>query len=117
MLPRLVSAWQGRRAQREDRGVTLVELTVVISIIGVMTTVLMGGIVVILRSEPVVNRGVSESHDQQQLLNYLYNDVRATEAVDVNNDDTQLGYTRVVDAEGCPGGSVGPNVLQLTWLD
>jgi choice-of-anchor A domain-containing protein/prepilin-type N-terminal cleavage/methylation domain-containing protein len=117
MPPRPISSWLRRRADRADRGVTLVELTVVISIMGVITTVLMGGIVVVLRSEPVISRGVSESHDQQQLLNYLYNDVRATEAVDVNNDDTRFGYTRVIDADGCPGGSAGPNVLQLTWLD
>jgi choice-of-anchor A domain-containing protein/prepilin-type N-terminal cleavage/methylation domain-containing protein len=100
-----------------DHGVTLVELTVVIAIIGVITTVISGGIVVLLRSNPVVSRSIAQSHDQQQLLNYLYEDVRATESVDVNTSYDLFGYTREAGAPGCPSGSDGPNVLQLTWRE
>lgn len=100
-----------------DRGVTLVELTVVVAILGVITTVVSAGIVVIMRADPVVSRSIAQSHDQQQLLNYLYEDARATDSVDVNTNHASFGYTRDAAAPGCPGGTSGPNVLQMTWRE
>lgn len=96
-----------------DRGATLVELTAVIAIVGVLSTALLAGIAVLLRTNPRVTRAIAENHDEQQLTNYLYGDVRSTPAAETTSD-AALGYSRATTATGCPG-DVGLNVLQLTW--
>lgn len=99
-----------------DRGVTVIELTAVIAIAGVLSTALLAGTAVILRASPRVSRTIAENHDQQQALNYLYDDVRSTPAVAVDSEG-ELGYSRAVDAAGCGAPDGGLNVLQLTWSD
>lgn len=93
----------------------MVELTAVISIIGVLSAALLGGIAVLLRTQPRVMRAVAETHDEQQLLNYMYGDVRSTAAVEAGSDGN-VGYTRAPAAVGCPGNPPGTNVLQLSWM-
>ncbi|MCU1392955.1 MAG: hypothetical protein JWM34_1383 [Ilumatobacteraceae bacterium] len=90
-----------------DRGFTLIELVVAVTIVGMLSVAVLGGITSILRTVPLNTRNIGESHDQQQLLNYFVPDVRSTAPGSVDSTPT---------AGGCTGADAGVNVAQLTWL-
>lgn len=60
-----------------DRGFTLVELIVTVVMIALLAGVIAASIIVILRSEDGVVATTSESHDTQQIVNYLPFDVES----------------------------------------
>lgn len=101
-----MAAPQIRRNVRPHGGFTLIELTIVIALIGVLSVAIGSGIITLLRNAPVVNRVIAESHDQQQLTDYFVGDARSTTA-------SNLDYSTT--AVGCPGAIDGMNLIQFTF--
>lgn len=60
-----------------DRGNTVIEIVMTIAILGIITSVVFGGIGVIFASKDGVSTRVAEAHDLQQLISYLPSDVQA----------------------------------------
>jgi prepilin-type N-terminal cleavage/methylation domain-containing protein len=88
-----------------DAGFTLVELIISVALIGILTVSIGNGIITVVRSSPMLTRNVGDSRDQQQLLNYLVQDVRAT---------APSGVDLTAAAPGCAG-TTGFNIVELTW--
>lgn len=60
-----------------DRGMTLIELIVTVSLIGLVTTVIAAAIIVVFRTEDGVIASTAESHDTQQVVSYLPLDIES----------------------------------------
>lgn len=56
---------------------TLTELLVSISVLGLLTTVVAAAIAVVFRSESGIETAIAESHDVQQAVNYFHFDVQS----------------------------------------
>lgn len=87
-----------------DRGVTLTELLITITIAGIVTSVLAGGIVMFLRNEASVSRRVDQTRGLQQLVNYFPADVASAQTIAVDGG-----------ADAC--GTDGTPVLHLGWTE
>lgn len=88
-----------------DRGITLTELLITITIMGIVTTVLSGAIVMFLRSQDSAPRRVDESRALQQLVNYLPADVGS--AQDLRTGPPWISLC----------GDTGTPVLNLRWSE
>jgi choice-of-anchor A domain-containing protein/prepilin-type N-terminal cleavage/methylation domain-containing protein len=87
-----------------NRGFTLIEVIVTVTMLGLIAAVLAAAITVILRSENGVVRTVAESHDTQQGVNYFPLDVQA-------GPTATAAYDTSVVATGCV--DEGTNLLQF----
>lgn len=92
--------------ERRDSGFTVVELVVAIALAGILSVALLNGVSVVLRTVPTTTKLIGESHDQEQLVNYFYPDVRSTKPAD---------WSSAPGSGGCSGSDPGVNVVQLTW--
>lgn len=93
--------------ERRESGFTVVELVIAIALAGILSVALLNGVSVVLRTVPTTTRLIGESHDQEQLVNYFYADVRST-----NNTK----WSSAPGGGGCSGSNPGVNVVQLTWV-
>jgi choice-of-anchor A domain-containing protein len=91
--------------RRRDRGITLVELLLAVSLSGMLATVLAAAVIVVLRSEDGIARTIGESHDLQQAVNYFPADIGVAPA-DPAAYDT---------AAGPPACGAGENVLSIDY--
>ncbi len=96
------------RQTRDDRGMTLVELLVVVGVIGLIAVVLAAAITVTLRQELDTEGRISLARWEQNLGTWLPNDLASSEAVDAAPATTPCADS------ACQFGS---NVLQLSWND
>ncbi|CAB4866738.1 unannotated protein [freshwater metagenome] len=104
-----------RRSGRRGRGAgfTLVELVVMIAITGVITTSLVNGIVVVLRSNVAVSTRTDDSGDLLQLATWFPQDVNSTPAATAIGTGVELGDLTA----GCATADVGVGLLRLTWSE
>jgi prepilin-type N-terminal cleavage/methylation domain-containing protein len=68
-------------ARRDERGVTLIELLVAVSLMGLLITALTGAIVVGFRSTSDTHTSLDQSNAEQLITTYVTKDVQAADAV------------------------------------
>lgn len=66
-----------RRTVRHDAGMTLTEVLVATSMLGMIMVVVVGAIAVVFRGEVGVSAAIAESHDLRQAVNYFHRDVQS----------------------------------------
>jgi len=88
----------------QDRGVTLVELMVSITILGIIVVPLTEAFIVGLRTTAEASTSLANSHDTQLVDYYLRRDSSGATA--------QVGLTT---AGACSGAAVASPVLELSW--
>lgn len=96
------------RDGRTDRGLTLVELIVTVTILGLVTTALAASVSVFLRNQTGPVSRIDDARDLQQLVNYAPGDVGSARVVEVDPPWTQPCLTtgtpivNLVSAEAFP---------------
>ncbi len=98
---------------RPDGGFTLVELVVVISLVGLVTTVLAAAIVVSLRTTPSTADRLDDARATRALATWLSHDT--TSAPRFLPEQTQGGIDLAATANDCGGD--GTNLLHLQWTE
>lgn len=96
--------------RHRDEGVTLIELLVGIVLMGLLTTALCGGLVVILRQSSNTNGRLNNSRSEQAVDTYLPTDLASAAKVTTNASDSPCGTT-------CPptANTGGSSALMLSW--
>lgn len=77
------------RSRRNDDGLTLVELVVTITILGIVTTALTGAMTVFIRSQNDPSNRVDRTRGLQQLVNYFPADVASSQRFELEPPWTQ----------------------------
>ena len=95
---------------RHDAGLTLTELLISITILGIISAALGSAVIVFLRNEAATTNRLNESRDLQQLTVWLPGDVASTAATDID-----LGSGTPSLCSGYSGG--GSNALSLVWTE
>lgn len=108
-----------RRApvRERDRGMTLTEVLIAISLMGVVAVGVAGAITVVYRSQGSVTRTLSDAHDIQQLTEYFPADIAAG-AADISafrmaGDPTGTGCADDGDANALSFDSSGARIAYL----
>lgn len=96
-------------APRNDRGFTLVEMVIVVTLMGLVLAVIAATFVAILRITPATQFRIDDARSTRGLQTRLARDLASTPDANVV---TSPGYS----SPGCGGGS-GENVLHLSWVD
>ena len=107
---------------RRDRGASLLELVICITVMGVIATVLLAMTSTFLRNDEAAEERMDESRDLQQVSSYLPLDVSSAFLDELGRDtDTGDGYLDAVKPStpaACPGDSTGgTNALTLKWSE
>jgi prepilin-type N-terminal cleavage/methylation domain-containing protein len=98
-------------SDRRDQGMTLLELVITLSLIGIITTVLSSAIVVTLRQQDNSLGRLNVAREEQQVGLWVPADLSSANTVDTSPWLTPCGAT-VCDGIDL---STGSNVLLLTW--
>jgi prepilin-type N-terminal cleavage/methylation domain-containing protein len=108
-----------------DRGFTLIELIVVMTVMGIAMSVLASATVVVLRTAPAVTGDIDEARSQRGLSTWLAQDAMSTYAVDVtgnvaiawNPPASIFGFETHPGNPGlCPGTPAGTiNLVEMAW--
>jgi len=103
---------------RRDGGFTLIELVVAVSLVGLLTTVLAGAIVVSLRTTPDTENRFDDARSTRALATWLSHDTTSAPrfrplqedqgGIDISTDD---------DAPDVCGTGAGENLLHLQWTE
>jgi prepilin-type N-terminal cleavage/methylation domain-containing protein len=103
------------RDTSSDHGFTLIELTIVVVLLGLLMTVLAAAISVSLRTLPATEQRVDDARSTRGLATRLSHDT--TSAPRFNPETTQggLDFTAGLDSNDC-GGS-GTNLIHLQWSE
>lgn len=91
-----------RRSTR-DTGMTLTELVITITVLGIVTTVLATTISAFLRNQDDATDRIDRTRGLQQLVNYLPGDVASSQRI-----ETAAPWTN-------PCSSIGTPILNLVW--
>lgn len=91
--------------RRHDRGMTLVELLVTVTMVGLVVTVLSSAIVVFLRNQDDTTDRVDRTRGLQQLVNHFPADAASAQRIEITPPWTQ------------PCLSLGTPVLNLVWSE
>ena len=105
-----------------DRGMTLIELLVCVTVVGLIATVLAATVTVVLRQSPETTARVDTARWEQNLGTWLPADLASAEwPVDENGDGVPDDPTHAVDYpeyKPCLGQPIcewGKNVVHLSW--
>lgn len=91
------------RRNSTDRGLTLTELLITITIVGVVMTVLAGTVTTFLRNQDDAGDRLDRNRGLQQLVNYLPADVASSQRIEFDAPWTN------------PCTSIGIPILNLLW--
>jgi prepilin-type N-terminal cleavage/methylation domain-containing protein len=105
---------QNRRGHRSDGGFTLVELLIVISLVGLVATVLSSAVIVILRTAPSTELRIDDARSTRGLATWLSHDVASTPPFEPPVPG-QGGFSRVSTANSCDA-PAGVTLVELTWV-
>lgn len=111
------------RRRGSDRGLTLVEMLIVVSLLGLVMFVIAAAFVTILRVTPSTHYRIDDARSTRGLQTWLARDVASTPPHVY--DSTRTGYVdgsfSSPDAAGVPAGDVcttsGTHVLFMAWTD
>jgi prepilin-type N-terminal cleavage/methylation domain-containing protein len=103
-----------RPGRRRDGGFTLVELLIVISLVGLVATVLSSAIIVILRTAPSSELRIDDARSTRGLATWLSHDVASTPPFEPPVSG-QGGFSRVSTANSC-GAPAGVTLVETTWV-
>lgn len=102
-----------------DRGFTLIELLIVISLMGLVVTVLSSAIIVILRTAPNTELRIDDARSTRGLATWLSHDVASTPPFEPPLGG-RGGFNLASDANACfnPPGTApaGTTLVELTWV-
>ena len=93
-----------RHAPSDERGMTLVEITIALVVLGILFAALAMTLTLTVNQSKASRNGVADSNDEQFTLSYLLRDIAS--AADISTAPTDQ-----------PGGAAlpGSNVLHVTW--
>lgn len=91
-------------AAHRDRGLTLTELLITVTIVGIIMGVLSSATIVFLRNQNSASQRIDETRGLQQLVNYLPGDVASAQVITQNADPLNCG------TGGIP-------ILHLSWQE
>jgi prepilin-type N-terminal cleavage/methylation domain-containing protein len=102
------------RADRSERGFTLIEVTLATVITGIIVGAIATALAIMLGSYPSSASRLAQSSNAQLLSSWLIPDVQSASWSDANfSIDTRSG----TPSSGCTGPTVGTNVVKLHWSD
>ncbi len=108
-----------RRPEIADRGLTLVELIVVVTLLGLITTVIAAAFVTIARTAPSAQFRIDDARSTRAMQTWLARDIASTPP----NDPIVLGQggyifspTEPASPKNC-GVTTGVNILHMTWVE
>lgn len=104
------------RRRGDDRGFTLVELIVTVTILGIIIIPISNFVLQYFQTYPQTENRISDSHDLQIATAYLSNDVASAgvNTSDASPTGAQSVWTTAFPAGYC-GQSSGTTVLLLSW--
>lgn len=103
-----------RQCSRSDRGFTLIEVLVVISILGTIMSALAFAFVAIVKTTPGTETRIDDARSTRGLATWLSHDT--TSAPPYLPEQAAGGIDLSAAANDC-GVAVGDNILHLTWLE
>ena len=103
-----------RQGGRSDRGFTLIEVLVVISILGTIMSALALAFVAIVKTTPGTETRIDDARSTRGLATWLSHDT--TSAPPFLPEQAAGGIDLSSSADDC-GVAVGDNILHLTWLE
>ena len=111
--PHLTPDGDAAGRSRPDGGFTLVELVVVISLVGLVTTVLAAAIIVSLRTTPQTADRLDDARATRALATWLSHDTTSTPPF--LPEQAQGGLNLTATTNFC--GGEGTNLLHLVWVE
>jgi type II secretory pathway component PulJ len=100
------------RVRHRDRGATLMELLISITVMAIIAGVLLTVVATFLRNDASANERIDESRDLQQIAVYMPADVASAFQTELVDSDT-LDPTTASPCSGYTG--TGDNILSLRW--
>jgi prepilin-type N-terminal cleavage/methylation domain-containing protein len=101
---------------RRDGGVTLIELLIVMSLIGLVATVLASAIVVTLRTAPSTELRTDDARSTRGLSTWLSQDVASTPPFRAETPG-RPGFSLSPEANTCGAPDAGRTLVELNWLE
>jgi prepilin-type N-terminal cleavage/methylation domain-containing protein len=95
--------------RKADRGFTIVEVLIVVTLMGVLSVVLSAAVIVVLRTNPSNAERVDDARVLQGITTWLPQDIDST--------PTAGFVTDPMKAADCAGSHAGTNLLHLTWTE
>lgn len=102
-----------RRSQQHDGGFTLIELLIVVTIMGVLMSVLSAAFLVIVKSSPSTEVRIDDARSTRGLATWLSHDTTSTPPYQSLNDK---GWIDTNPGAGNCGGS-GDNIVEFSWQE
>lgn len=109
--PRGAAAGQSHRGR--DRGATLVEMILAISLVGIIMAAVSTAVVVLIRNSSETTERVGDAQDVRQLVNYFPGDIRSStlERIEV----THGGAPRASECQGVPESAAVQHVAATSF--
>lgn len=102
---------------RRDTGFTLIELVVAVSLVGLLTTVLAGAIVVSLRTTPDTENRLDDARATRALATWLSHDTTSAPRFLPEQAQGGIDLTTTATADNNDCGGEGKNLLHLQWTE